>query len=38
MAIPRTLPEEATVAMAELLVDHITILFDAVDGEIIEAN
>lgn len=38
MAMPRTLPEEETVAIAELLVVHITARFDAVDGEIIEVN
>lgn len=38
MAIPRTLPEEETVAMAELLLDHVTARFDAVDGEITGSN
>ena len=38
MATPRTLPEEETVAMAELLVDHIIARFDAVDGEITGSN
>ena len=38
MAMPRTLPEEETVAIAELLLDHVTARFDAVDGEIAGSN
>lgn len=38
IATPRTRPEVVTDAIAELLEDHDTDLFDAVDGKIVEVN